>query len=117
MNENLILLARAVANESEQRGFPHTAEAMRQVIAEMIPVEFDRILLTELAGFHIGGDGIDELRPGAIVQGQGQIPLVKTGSLVDRLPQQSGDMLWHFINPANNTKSNFLLDQVLCLGL
>jgi hypothetical protein len=36
MDGNLILLARAVANESEQRGFPHTAEAMRQVIAEMI---------------------------------------------------------------------------------
>lgn len=36
MNTDLILRARAVANEAEQRGFPNTAEAMRAILKEML---------------------------------------------------------------------------------
>jgi hypothetical protein len=33
---DLILLAREVANEAEEKGFTHTAEAMRSVLNDML---------------------------------------------------------------------------------
>ena len=39
MNTDLMLRARAIANDAEQRGFTKTAEAMRSVLKEMLETD------------------------------------------------------------------------------